>query len=245
MFLWLTYMTFIPSKHFAISEKNFLSYLKLEIIEEHRSNLLSSSTLKRHSYMKVASYNSRLENKNKYQSSEIIFFLNIPHEDSFEPIAGVVATPKYEFWIQQLLSQMSKNVDPQLVFLRTGIRRSNSLASQDCTADNHRIDILGFWKCSFWADVWELSLSWWRAIRLRRLFFLISCKRTGKQKVVYHSELTVLLRFCGTVAICPVFPKKQATVCLKVLRVRKDSVEFGWSTITHIVKCCLLPSSWA
>ena len=33
-----------------------------------------------------------------------------------------------------------------------------------------------------WADVWELALSWWRVIRLRRLVFLISYKTTGKHK---------------------------------------------------------------
>ena len=42
------------------------------------------------------------------------------------------------------------------------------------------------------ADVWELALSWWKVIPLRRLVFLISWKTTGKQMVVYHSELTVL-----------------------------------------------------
>ena len=39
-----------------------------------------------------------------------------------------------------------------------------------------------------WANVWELALSWWRVIYLRRLVFLISWKTTGKQVVVYHSD---------------------------------------------------------
>ena len=62
--------------------------------------------------------------------------------------------------------------------------------------------------------MWELTLSWWRVIRLRRLVFLISCKATGKQMIVYHSELTVLHCSSGTIAICPVFPKKLAIIFL-------------------------------
>ena len=69
-----------------------------------------------------------------------------------------------------------------------------------------------------WADVWELALSWWRVIRLRRLVFLISWKTTGKQMAVYHSELTVLRYFGGTIATCSVFPKKPAIICLEVFR---------------------------
>ena len=49
------------------------------------------------------------------------------------------------------------------------------------------------------AVVWELTLSWWRVIRLRRLVFLISWKTTGKQTIVYHSELTVLRYSNGTI----------------------------------------------
>ena len=59
-----------------------------------------------------------------------------------------------------------------------------------------------------WADVWELALSWWRVIRLRRLVFLISWKTTGKQMVVYHSKLTVQRWSSGTIVTCPVFPQK-------------------------------------
>ena len=43
-----------------------------------------------------------------------------------------------------------------------------------------------------WADLGELALSWWRVICLRPLVFPISWKTTGKQIVVYHSELTVM-----------------------------------------------------
>ena len=74
-----------------------------------------------------------------------------------------------------------------------------------------------------WADVWELPLSWWRAICLQRLVFLISWKTTGKQIVVFHSELTVLRCSSGTIATCPVFPKKtgdhllRSALCLKHL----------------------------
>jgi len=54
-------------------------------------------------------------------------------------------------------------------------------------------------KSLVWADVWELALSWWKMIRLRRLVFLISPNTSGKQMVVYHSELTVRRSCKGTV----------------------------------------------
>ena len=93
------------------------------------------------------------------------------------------------------------------------------------------------------ADVWELALSWWRVIRLRWLILLISWTTTGKLMVVYHSELTVLRCSSGTIGTCPVFPKKQAIICLKVLRARATFVGFGssWNT----VDCCLLSGSYA
>ena len=53
-----------------------------------------------------------------------------------------------------------------------------------------------------WAVVWELALSWWRVFRFRRLVFLISWQTTGKQVVVYNSELTGLRCSSGTIAIC-------------------------------------------
>ena len=74
-----------------------------------------------------------------------------------------------------------------------------------------------------WADVWELALLWRRVNRLRQLFFLISWKTTNKQIFVYHSELTVL-RSSGTIATSPVLPKKQAIICLEVLRARTTLV---------------------
>ena len=59
-----------------------------------------------------------------------------------------------------------------------------------------------------WSDVWELTLSFWRVIRFRRFVFLISWQATGKQMVVYHTELAVLHCSSGTIATCPVFTKK-------------------------------------
>ena len=85
---------------------------------------------------------------------------------------------------------MSKNVDLLFYFLRTGIKRSQSLPSQ--------------YRC----QVNTIALSWWRVIRLRRLVFLICWKTTGKQMVVYHFEFTVLRCSSGTIATCPEFPKK-------------------------------------
>ena len=96
-----------------------------------------------------------------------------------------------------------------------------------------------------WADVWEHALLWWRVIRLRRLVFLISWKTTGKQMVVYHSKLTVQRWSSGSIATCPVFPKKQAIICLEVLRARATFVGFGSSWNTHTVDCCLLSGSFA
>ena len=96
-----------------------------------------------------------------------------------------------------------------------------------------------------WADMWQRALSWWRVICLRRLVFLISWKTTGKQMVVYHSELTVLRCFSGTIATCSVFPKKQAIICLAVLRARATFVRFGSSWSTYTIDCCLLSGSYA
>ena len=59
-----------------------------------------------------------------------------------------------------------------------------------------------------WANVWVLAMSW-IVIHPRRLVFLISWKTTGKQIVVYNSELTVLCYSSGTIAKCLVFLKKQ------------------------------------
>ena len=43
---------------------------------------------------------------------------------------------KHAFWTHQALLQMSKNVDLSFYFLRTGIKRSHSVPSQDYTADD-------------------------------------------------------------------------------------------------------------
>ena len=48
-----------------------------------------------------------------------------------------------------------------------------------------------------------------------------------KQMILYYSELTVLRCSSGTIAICPVFPKKQAIICWEVLRARATFVGFG------------------
>ena len=96
-----------------------------------------------------------------------------------------------------------------------------------------------------WADMWELALSWWRVIRLWRLGFLISCETTGKQMVVYHSELFVLCCSIGTIATCPVYPKKQAIICLEELHARATFVGFGTAWNTPTVYCCLVSGSYA
>ena len=61
------------------------------------------------------------------------------------------------------------------------------------------------------------------------LVFPISWNTTGKQMVVHHSESIVLRCSSATIATCPVFPKKQAIICLKVLRARATFVGFGSS----------------
>ena len=94
-----------------------------------------------------------------------------------------------------------------------------------------------------WADMWDLALSWWRVIRLRLLVFLISWKTTGKEMVVYHSELTVLRCSSGTIVTCSVFMKKQTIICFEVLRVRATFVGSSWNT--HTVDCCLHSASYA
>ena len=95
-----------------------------------------------------------------------------------------------------------------------------------------------------WANVWELALSWWRVIRLRRLVLPNSWKATGKQKFVYHVELADLRCSSGMIAICPVFQKKQTIIYLEVLRARATFVGYGSSWNTHTVHCCLLSGSY-
>ena len=82
--------------------------------------------------------------------------------------------------------------------------------------------------------MWELTLSWWRVIRLRRLVCLISWKTTEKQIVVYHSELTVLRCSSGTIETCPVFSKKQSPIQSSAVHFRAQT---GKSTIHHLSRC--------
>ena len=51
----------------------------------------------------------------------------------------------------------------------------------------------------------------------------------NKQMIVYHSELTVLSCSSGTIATCPVLPKKPPIICLEVLRARATFNGFGSS----------------
>ena len=51
-------------------------------------------------------------------------------------------------------------------------------------------------------------------------------KTTGKQMVVYHSEFTVLRFSSDTIETCP---KKQAIICLEVLRTLATFVGFDSS----------------
>ena len=84
------------------------------------------------------------------------------------------------------------------------------------------------------------------------LVFLISPKTSGKQMVVYHSEMTVLRRTNDKVATCPVFPKKQATICFVCEQLLLELAHFERpiqstgvyfrshtrrSTIRHILRC--------
>ena len=54
-------------------------------------------------------------------------------------------------------------------------------------------------------------------IHRRRLVFLISEKTTGKQLVVYHSELTVLCSSSATIATYSVFPKNRRSFAWQCL----------------------------
>ena len=47
--------------------------------------------------------------------------------------------------------------------------------------------------------------------------------------VAFHSELTVRRCSSGTIATCPVFPKKKAIIWLEVLRAQATFVGFGAS----------------
>ena len=119
----------------------------------------------------------------------------------------IEVSSKHAFWTHQALLQVSKNVELSFYFLHTGIKRSPFGAKSGLYCRWLRKSMLWVLKNAVvWAAVWELALSWWRVIRFRRLVFLISWKTTGKQMVVYYSELTVLLYSSGTIATCQVFP---------------------------------------
>ena len=137
--------------------------------------------------------------------------------------ATLIEVPlKHAFSTPQPLLQVSKNVDLSFHFLRTsksGLYGGWLMKSMFWVLNNAVV----------WTDMWELSLSRWRVIRLRRLVFPISWRTTAKQIVVYHSELTVLRCSSGTIAKCTVFPKKQVIICLEVVRVRPIFVGFGSS----------------
>ena len=70
-----------------------------------------------------------------------------------------------------------------------------------------QIDVLNAKKCSCLSRCVRARIVVLKVIRLRRLVFLISWKTTGKQMVVYHSELAFQRCSSGTIATCSIFPK--------------------------------------
>ena len=167
--------------------------------------------------------------------------------NAFEPIVEAL----FPLWFRYLQNIHSERINrffrcPLILFLTYGNKKKSFFAKSGLYS-GWLIKSM-FWMLKnavVWADGWEFALWWWKVIRLRRLVFLISWKTTGKQMVVYHSQLTVLRCSSGTIATCLVFPKKQAIICLEVLRARATFVGFGLSWNTHTVDCWLLSGSYA
>ena len=91
----------------------------------------------------------------------------------------------------------------------------------------HQIDVLSAQKCSCLSRCVRARIVVVKSDPSSAVGFLNFLE--DNQVVVYHSELTVLRCSSGTIATCPVLPKKQAIICLVVLRPRATFVGFGSS----------------
>ena len=133
-----------------------------------------------------------------------------------------------------------------ILFFTYGNKRIHSVSSQDCMADNSSNRCFECSKMQLFEPMCESShCCCEKCSAFGGWFSWFLLKTTGKQMVVYHSELTILRCSGGTIATCPVFPKKQAIICLEVLRARVTFVGFGSSWNTQTVDCCLLSGSYA
>lgn len=128
------------------------------------------------------------------------------------------------------LLHVSKNVDLSVYFFRCGNKKKSSQPSQLYAGSTSTFRMVESAVVrGDTGDLWEHALSWSIVIRSRRLVFPISWKTTGKQMVfTTHNWLFCFVLAVATISACTVFPKKQASICLKVL------VHFCW--IWHILK---------
>lgn len=178
-----------------------------------------------------------------------IIFQNILHQDLYTFACAqtnfrstfstpIETPPKHGFWMLQQHFLATKIVDPAFFSWCVGIKRSHWVPSQGCTADDPSIRRFGRSKRRWFEPMCTM-------IRLLLLVFRISSKISGKQMVVYHSELIILRCSSRTVATWPVLPKKQATICFEVLFPRTTFVGFGSFWKTHTVDYCFVSGSYA
>ena len=156
----------------------------------------------------------------------------------------IEVSPKHPFWAYQPLLQEYNDLDLSFNFLRTKIKRSHSVPSQDYTAYDSSNRCFECSKMQLFepmsesshcrGEEWSVFGDWFSWFLERQL--------TNKWLRTTQNWL-----FCIVLVIrlrnVQFSKKKQAIICLKVLRTRATSVGFGTFWNTHIVDCCLYSGS--
>ena len=156
------------------------------------------------------------------------------------------ASPKHAFWTHQPLLQVSKNVILRFYFLRTGIKRSHSVSSQDYTANDSSNRCFECSKmqlfepmCESWhchGEQWSVFGDWFSWFLGRQL--ANKCLCTTKNWL-FCVVLVVRLRHVQF------FRRNRQSFAWKCFFKRTTFVGFGSSWNTHTVDCYLLSNSYA
>ena len=104
----------------------------------------------------------------------------------------------------------------------------------------HQIDVLSAQKCSCFSRCVRARIVVVKSDPSSAVGFPYFLKNNCKQMIVYYSEFTVLRCSNGMGATCPVFPKKQATICLDILEHSYSRLLFTFGLVsenTRLVTC--------